>query len=226
MSALVGRFHVNIYEIEFFKRVETSRGFTRKVGVVIARRAVHFYDAHSREFAYAFKQIHGGNHTAAYSVTLGKVLQRGFSAFAPEPERVGGIFARLYPREIDGVVFKEFRRPFHYFEIDFSRFAFREIVFDGLSRDVVRRRKVARDFPAIGNETMPVTYARVKFMLVIIKPFREIADKNFRFFGGNFARAIIYHRLVPKIFFVGERNEISARGNVGIFKAYAYARRF
>ena len=92
VSAFVGSFHVNIYEIR-----AVAEGFLRRfslariVGLVISRGSLDRDHIHPRAKTDSLYEIDGGDYRSLYAPLFREGGKRGFGAGAPEPCGVGGL---------------------------------------------------------------------------------------------------------------------------------------
>ena len=226
VSAFVGCFHVDIAEIVCFKGFESGFSLARKVSVPVACRTVYFDNVHACAFADTFQQIDRRNHCAAKGSFVDERGERGLHAAAPEPDAVGGIFAFFFTLFVYRVVFKQRIGFFVKVKEQILVNAFREIVLDFPARYVVRRGNFVVHDAVVYNQAMAITDARIKMQGVRFQMFFDMRDKHGGFRRRYFARGIVDHRFVRKVFFRGERDKIHSVRDVGIFHIDAYAERF
>ena len=89
VATLVGRFHVHIDEIGAPQAINRCLCLAGIVGVHPTGRARHGDYFQPAQFGKAAHQIHGGNHAALQTVTLGVFLQAHGLAKSPRPN-LGG----------------------------------------------------------------------------------------------------------------------------------------
>ncbi len=108
VSAFVRRLDMDVDKIRAAREhVDCRSSFSGEVRLVSPRRTLDLDYLHPGAAPDALNQIHRGDYRAVQPRLLKKRRERGLSSLAPKPDGVGGIFTRVPPRPIDGMIRKQ-----------------------------------------------------------------------------------------------------------------------